>query len=192
MRDLPLMNALAAVARPKIAVLHPQNLSNTVWAFATLGVAHRPLFEAISPAVMEMIGEFDLQGLANTLWAFASLVLANAPLLSVIASASMPTVGEEAPALWPGSSAAVTCFEAARYTNHLCQLVWGLSFAGGAVATELHAALLDAGRRLDGAYPRWPAAGAPPCAPSRRPQRRPRPRRQRRGCSSATEGWGSS
>lgn len=67
----------------KIINFDPQNLSNTAWAFATLGVYDKPLFDAIAAAAIRMLAEFDMQSLANMAFAFATLYLSHhGPLLS--------------------------------------------------------------------------------------------------------------
>ncbi len=61
-------------ALSQIGQFNPQNLTNSLWAFATLGV--RPSSDFLhmwqAKAAMEM-GAFTSQNLANSLWAFATL-----------------------------------------------------------------------------------------------------------------------
>jgi len=52
--------------------LHPQNLSNTAWAFATAGHAAPALFDAIGREAAGRVRELNPQNLANTAWAFAT------------------------------------------------------------------------------------------------------------------------
>lgn len=172
-RDAPLLDAIASAAIKKLIELRAQNLSNTAWAFSALRVPPAPLFSAIAAAARPRItSEFDLQGLANTLWAFSTLPLGDLPLLAAIAAAAIPTISAAAPGLARRPcGAAGAYFEASRYANHLCQLVWGFSFSrhlalGGRLARTLRGALVSGGRRLDGAYPElegWSAGARALC-----------------------------
>lgn len=62
----------------------PQDLSNTCWAFATLGLLHNSFFSAVSEQVNSRllpskskttgaVGKFKAQEIANLVWAFATL-----------------------------------------------------------------------------------------------------------------------
>jgi len=133
--------------------MRAQNMSNTAWAFATCRVADAPLFEAISAAASQIIGEFDIQGLANTLWSLASLSFADLPLFPLIRRTVLPVLLAGAPSHASGQR--VDYSEAARFTNHICQMVWSLSFAGrmdDVLAAELRGLLLQTGRALDEAH----------------------------------------
>lgn len=46
--DVPLMDAIAAEAIPKMQDYTTQELANTAWAYDTLKVQNQPLMEAIS------------------------------------------------------------------------------------------------------------------------------------------------
>eukprot|EP00956_Cyclotella_meneghiniana_P039435 scaffold171830_cov20-Cyclotella_meneghiniana.AAC.1 len=52
----------------------PQNLSNTVWAFATANIQHPNLFKKVGDEIVAMndLKSFNPQNLANTVWAYAS------------------------------------------------------------------------------------------------------------------------
>jgi len=148
-RDLPLLEALSQQALSRRWEMQPQNLSNTAWAFATLRVVDLPLVDAISEAATQIISEFDLQGIANILWSYASLRLRDFPIISslqqtVVSAATLvaSVLEEQRPSYQ----------EAARYSNHLCQLVWALSFIGkleGELAASLKGLMLDFARRQD-------------------------------------------
>eukprot|EP00966_Prymnesium_polylepis_P222844 5155282-Prymnesium_polylepis.1 len=51
---------------------NPQDLANTVWAFAAAGVRAEALFAAADAAVRSRLCDFNPQDLANTVWAFAT------------------------------------------------------------------------------------------------------------------------
>jgi len=70
----------------------PQHLANTVWSFATLGLADAPILTSIASASRRTIGEFGPQGLANTVWAYAKLAVLDAPLLDAISAAAIAII----------------------------------------------------------------------------------------------------
>ncbi|KAJ1636936.1 hypothetical protein T492DRAFT_860833 [Pavlovales sp. CCMP2436] len=66
-----LFDAIARESEQHIGSFNPQNLSNTAWAFATLGTPAPQLFDAIARESEHRIGSFTPQELANYAWAFA-------------------------------------------------------------------------------------------------------------------------
>jgi len=62
---MPLLEATSAEAIPKLNAFERQELSNTAWAFATLGLQNVPLMNALSSEVRRRIELFDAQALAN-------------------------------------------------------------------------------------------------------------------------------
>jgi len=50
----------------RIGELNPQDMANTVWAFATARVAADALFKAVAEETPRRIGEFNAQGMADT------------------------------------------------------------------------------------------------------------------------------
>jgi hypothetical protein len=52
-----------------------QDLGNTSWAFAKLGVLHEPLMDALAERCLcpEVSATFNTQNVANVAWAFARL-----------------------------------------------------------------------------------------------------------------------
>lgn len=67
----------------------PRGLSNSVWAFATLGYLDQPLLTAIAAASISRMELFGHQGLANTAWSFSTLAVHDMPLFEALASASI-------------------------------------------------------------------------------------------------------
>ena len=60
------------MVRRRLGDFNPQELSNTAWAFASVGHDSPKLFKAISAEVVRRgLGEFSPQALSNTAWAFA-------------------------------------------------------------------------------------------------------------------------
>mmetsp|Transcript_14338 Transcript_14338/g.36146 ORF Transcript_14338/g.36146 Transcript_14338/m.36146 type:complete len:361 (+) Transcript_14338:46-1128(+) len=133
-----------------------QNLSNTSWAFAALRMPNQPLLTAISAAAIASIAEFDMQGLANMLWSFSSLPLSPVPLISPLKVRIVMTTRECATALTRGFGrlASTAFYEAARFMNHICQIIWSLSFAGlldQSIGYHLKCLMLSLGSQLDAA-----------------------------------------
>ncbi|MEM7519056.1 MAG: hypothetical protein AAF368_19295, partial [Planctomycetota bacterium] len=64
-----LFETIAAEARCRIAEFNAQGMANTVWAFATAGVAAQLLFEAVAAEARNRIAELNAQNMANTVWA---------------------------------------------------------------------------------------------------------------------------
>ena len=60
-------------ASEHIQYFDPQNLANTVWAFATLGVRQEELLGAIAGRALVRLEEFNPQELTNTAWAVARM-----------------------------------------------------------------------------------------------------------------------
>merc|ERR1719221_952493 len=73
---------------PTMPELHFQDLANTAWSFARLGVTDQPLMHSIAAAAIARISDFDPLGLSNLLWAYAKLELQDQPLLAAISSAA--------------------------------------------------------------------------------------------------------
>lgn len=67
--------AIAREAVAQIADFTEQNLSNTCWAYAKIGLRHDPLIKAIADETVRKLPQFSAQGLSNTLWGFATLVI---------------------------------------------------------------------------------------------------------------------
>ncbi|MEM7515755.1 MAG: RAP domain-containing protein [Planctomycetota bacterium] len=60
-------------------------MANTVWAFATVGVAAELLFEAIAAEARRRISEFNPQNMANAVWAYATAGVPAESLFEAIA-----------------------------------------------------------------------------------------------------------
>jgi len=73
MHNRPLLAAIASASIPTIRDFNTQNISNTAWAFATLGMLHEPFMASISAQALPPLSETEAQDLANTSWAFSVL-----------------------------------------------------------------------------------------------------------------------
>ena len=76
-RQRPCENILGALEARALEVqgdFNPQNIANTLWAFATLGKQPDDrLVVGLTARAVEMQGDFNPQEIANTLWAFSTL-----------------------------------------------------------------------------------------------------------------------
>lgn len=74
-----------------------QNLSNTVWAFATVACAAPELFARVEEAAMQKLADFNTQNLANTTWAYATLAVPAPRLFAAVEQVALPMLGEFKP-----------------------------------------------------------------------------------------------
>ena len=63
--DPRFFEAIAVEASRRIQKFNPQDMANTVWAFATRVVAD-PFFKAVAEEAPRRIGDFNAQAMANT------------------------------------------------------------------------------------------------------------------------------
>eukprot|EP00984_Skeletonema_dohrnii_P015300 scaffold6582_cov83-Skeletonema_dohrnii-CCMP3373.AAC.1 len=70
------------------AEFNAQDISNMMWAFATVNKSHVVLFEAIGDQVVafEHLGEFRPQALSNTVWAYATANVPHPKLFEKVAN----------------------------------------------------------------------------------------------------------
>ncbi len=71
-RDL--LQAMASQAMQRLQHFNSQNISNTLWAFASLN--HHPgpmLLKVLQRELVHKLRQFTPQGIENVLWAFATL-----------------------------------------------------------------------------------------------------------------------
>lgn len=69
-----LLTAMAAQAMQRLQHFNSQNISNTLWAFASLN--HHPgpmLLKVLQRELVHKLRQFTPQGIENVLWAFATL-----------------------------------------------------------------------------------------------------------------------
>ena len=58
----------------RIREFKAQEIANTAWAFATVGLSDENLFAALAMAGAQRVWDFKPQDLTNTAWAFARVV----------------------------------------------------------------------------------------------------------------------
>ena len=72
-----LLRTLARASEQRVHEFNAQGLTNTVWAFATVGKtdekSNEKLFAVFANAAEQRMGEFTAQALSNTAWAFAKI-----------------------------------------------------------------------------------------------------------------------
>ena len=116
--------ASAAAARFCGAGFTAQGLSQTVWAFAKLGLAKHALLVAAAAAAKPRAAQYDPQSLATLAWAFANLEVEHAPLIGAVSAQARAR-----PAAFDGTSCA--------------QLLWALTRLSDGVDAAAVAALVD-------------------------------------------------
>ena len=85
-----LFSALATEACARASEFKPQEMTNLVWAFATLKWRHGRLFEQLAESATPRLAEFTPQGLSQTVWAYSKLGLGKHALLIAAANAALP------------------------------------------------------------------------------------------------------
>merc|ERR1712062_795977 len=58
---------------PQARLFHAQDVSNSLWAFATCRVQHQFAYEALAIRDVQIIQSFNQQGMANTVWSCAKM-----------------------------------------------------------------------------------------------------------------------
>jgi hypothetical protein len=76
---------IAVQAASRVADFNPQNMPNTAWAFATLGIKVDALFTAIAVQDASCVADFKQKELSNTAWSFATLGIKVGALFTAIA-----------------------------------------------------------------------------------------------------------
>merc|ERR1711990_285486 len=94
LRDVPLLDALAAAAVNRIGQFNTQGIANTAWAFAKLSFIHEPFFNVIASASLAKTKQFDPQGLANIAWSMATIAMSDEPLLTAISVQAVGTISQ--------------------------------------------------------------------------------------------------
>lgn len=82
-----MMTAIGKKLVTMVKDLIPQDLANTAWAFATLGLPDSDLMDQILQEVIAKVSDFSTQNLANTAWAYAKLGLWNERLMQTLSLA---------------------------------------------------------------------------------------------------------
>jgi len=156
-----------AAVRGGLARFNPQELANTVWAYATAGVAADALYAAAAEAAVRGgLAGFKPQDLSNTVWAYATAGVAADALYAAVAEAAVrgglarfnpqelantvwayATAGVAADALYAAAAeAAVRGGLAGFKPQDLSNTVWAYATAGVA-ADALYAAVAEAAVR---------------------------------------------
>ena len=86
------------VALDNLGEFKAQEISNTVWSFATTEVSHPALFEKLAGHIISLdyLNEFKGQNLANTTWAFAKATVSQPRFYDKVGAhiVSLDTLGE--------------------------------------------------------------------------------------------------
>jgi len=82
-----LMAALAEEMQRKAQQMNPQNLANSAWAFAKLGITNKPLMAALAKEMQRKAQQMNPQELANSAWAFLRLRISAPALMTQLGAA---------------------------------------------------------------------------------------------------------
>ena len=158
--DTRLLDEIAAAAAARLHSFSTQEVTNLVWAFATLKRRHRLLFDATEAELCRRTSKFSAQGVSQVVWAFAKVGLHKYKLLLSAAAAAMSSIASYdghslASLTWAfanlqvehGGLVHAICVEVLRRANlfdleAITQLLWSLSrLSDGVDARALHALL---------------------------------------------------
>ena len=141
----------------KMPHFNPQDMANTVWAFAKAGHSAPALFDAVAAEALTKMPHFIPQDIANTVWAFATAMHSAPALFDAVAAevlTKMPnfnpqdiantvwafaTAGHSAPALFDAVAAAAVTKMPHFIPQGLADTVWAF-----ATARYPHSQLFDA------------------------------------------------
>jgi len=98
-RNLALFGSLARELCKNVHLMKPQELSNTLWAFAKCNYAHAELFQVLGSTIREALRttDFKPQEISNTAWAFATVGVAHPELFRCIEEVSLRQQANMAP-----------------------------------------------------------------------------------------------
>ena len=75
------MQAVAGQVVLRMEEFNPQDLTSTIWAFATLGVKVEELLRAAARQAVWRMGEFTPKDVTNTMWGYATLAVKDDEIL---------------------------------------------------------------------------------------------------------------
>jgi hypothetical protein len=90
------MQRLAYIGLDSLDRFIPQELSNTLWAYATAGISNPQLFNKIANHIVESdsLHKFDPQELKDIMWAYATAQVSHPKLFQKVAKAAMQREAE--------------------------------------------------------------------------------------------------
>lgn len=90
-RNLTLFNSLAKELSMHVKTMKPQEMSNTLWAYAKNGYAQTELFQAIGDNIVRQATptDFKPQEISNSAWAFATVGMHHPTLFAKIEEISL-------------------------------------------------------------------------------------------------------
>jgi very-short-patch-repair endonuclease len=146
---------------------NPQDIANTVWAVATMGIESPLLFEAINTHPACIIADGTPQEIANTAWAFATLKSDGKAFFGAVDECASRLVREEgtpqniANTVWAfasrGMQAPSLCLQIEEHavsivsrgdSQNISNIVWSFATMGVACPNLCHAVDQDASRLI--------------------------------------------
>lgn len=85
-----------AVSMHVLQTFTSQNIANTAWAYARVGILNAELMDALAERALvpEVLASFQAQDLANTVWAYTVLGLESPALMEAL------TIKSQSETLW--------------------------------------------------------------------------------------------
>eukprot|EP00435_Cladocopium_sp_Y103_P072877 s32_g41.t1 len=93
-RDLPLLDALAAEATQRMAHFNVQGMANTAWALAKVSYPNMPFFHCVAANALATMSSWDPQAIANLSWANATIAFLHEPLMAAISERAVCVITE--------------------------------------------------------------------------------------------------
>lgn len=89
---VPCVESLVAAAHLLLPRFKPQELANTAWALASLGLNHPTFLDALVAAAQPQLSSFNPEALANILWALAKLGYSHPAFMDAVVAAARPQI----------------------------------------------------------------------------------------------------
>lgn len=145
--DVPLLEATAATAIPRLTDWDQSDITCTAWAFSKRGIYHRPLRNSIAASSLPRLNELAPSHLAGIAWSCATLCVDNKPLIKAIAAAVITKISEFDPLnlanmAWSFARWLFSAFPDVPQAAH--SVLWGTLQLNGIMNKDTFAALSEA------------------------------------------------
>ena len=93
-RQDPRLAQMIEMCGRRIGDFKPQEIANSAWGCAKIGITDQRFFNAVAEEVSRQIEKFNPQAMANTVWAFATAGVAADSLFKAVAAEFPRRIGE--------------------------------------------------------------------------------------------------
>ena len=90
----PRLERLIEMCGRRIGEFEPQEIANSAWGCAKIGITDQRFFKAVAEKASRRIHAFNPQAMANTVWAFATARVAADTLFKAVAAEVPRRIGE--------------------------------------------------------------------------------------------------